>query len=141
MDERDGPFRASPRRAVDELEAVDRQSGQLLGEVRDLEADVVEALALLREEARDTGCLVGRLDELDLRFADREERDPDPIGGDVLDLLETEAKEVAVEAERLVDRADHDRNVMDAARRREDHRDSGDAGAGSHPSERTLSTP
>ena len=37
----------------------------------DLEADVVEALALRRQEPGDAGRVVGRLDELDLRLADR----------------------------------------------------------------------
>ena len=32
------------------------------------------------QEVRDAGRVVGRLDELDLRLADRQERDPDTIG-------------------------------------------------------------
>ena len=47
------------------------EAEQRLGEVRDLEADVVEALALRLEEAGDAGGVVGRLDQLDLRLADR----------------------------------------------------------------------
>ena len=76
-----------------------------LGEVRDLEADVVEALALAREEARDAGRVVGRLDELDLRLADAEERDPDPVRRDVHDRLELQAEQVALEPEGVLDRA------------------------------------
>ena len=70
---------------------------QRLGEVRDLEADVVEALALALEEAGDAGRVVGRLDELDLRLAHPEERDPDPVVRDVHDRLELEAERVAPE--------------------------------------------
>ena len=46
VDERDRSLGAAARRAVDQLEAVDLEPEQRLGEVRDLEADVVEALAL-----------------------------------------------------------------------------------------------
>ena len=72
---------------------------QRLGQVRDLEADVVEALALALEEARDAGRVVGRLDELDLRLPDPQERDPDVVVRDVRDRLELEAERVAPETE------------------------------------------
>ena len=79
MQERDRALGPAPRRAVDELDAVDREAGQLLGEVGDLEADVVEALALRGQEPGDARRVVGGFDELDLRFADAEEGDPDAI--------------------------------------------------------------
>ena len=79
VQECDGALGAPARGAVDQLEAIDLEADERLGEVRDLEADVVEALALVREEAGDAGRVVGGLDELDLRLADREERDPDPV--------------------------------------------------------------
>ena len=93
-----GPSAPSPRGGVDELDAVDLEAEQRLGEVRDLEADVVEALALALEEARDAGRVVGRLDELDLRLADPQERDPDAVVRDVHDRLELEAERVAPQA-------------------------------------------
>ncbi len=71
VDEGHGPFRTAARRRVDELQPVDLEAEQRLGEVRHLEADVVEALALRLEEAGDAGRVVGRLDQLDLRLADR----------------------------------------------------------------------
>ena len=70
MQEGDGAFGASARGAVDEFDPVDPEAEQRLGQVVDLEADVVEAFALAREEAGDAGRVVGRLDELDLRLAD-----------------------------------------------------------------------
>ena len=73
---------------------------QRFGEVRDLEADVMEALALALEEARDAGRVVGRLDELDLRLAHPEERDPDVVVRDVHDRLELEAQRVTPQAQR-----------------------------------------
>src|SRR4029077_12952056 len=97
VDERDRPLRAAARRAVDQLEAVDLEPEQCLGQVRDLKADMVEALALAREEARAPGRVVGRLNELDLRLADTEKGDPDPVRGDVHDRLELQAEKVAPE--------------------------------------------
>ena len=94
------------------------EADQGLGEVVDLEADVVEPLALGREEARDAGRVVGGLHELDLRFADAEERDPHAVGRDVHDRLEIEPEHVAPEHQRRVDRPDDDRDVMDLAERR-----------------------
>ena len=81
MEERDRPLGAAARGGVDQLDAVDLEPQQRLGQVLDLEADVVEALALARQEAGDAGRVVGRLDQLDLRLADPQERDPDPVGG------------------------------------------------------------
>ena len=81
MQERDRSLGPLARGGVDQLDAVDAESGELLGEVRHLEADVVEALALVGEEAGDAGRVVRRLDELDLRLADRQERDPDAVVG------------------------------------------------------------
>ena len=79
MEERDRPS-APGAAAVDQLDAVDLEAGQGLAvRVVDLEADVVEALALALEEAGDAGRVVRRLDELDLRLADRQEGDPDPV--------------------------------------------------------------
>ena len=50
-----------------------------LGQVGDLETDVVEPFALGRQEPGDTGRIVGRLHQLDLGLADRQERDPDLV--------------------------------------------------------------
>ena len=71
MEEGDRTLGALARRRVDELDAVDLEVQERLGEVRDLEADVVEALALALEEAGDAGRVVGRLDQLDLGLPDR----------------------------------------------------------------------
>ena len=72
---------SAPRRgavSISSTPSISRRD-QGLRQVGDLEADVVEALALRRKEAGDAGRVVGRLDELDLRLADPEERDPDPV--------------------------------------------------------------
>ena len=92
MEEGDRALGTTARGGVDELDPVDLEAQQGLGEVRDLEADVVEALALRLEEAGDAGRVVGRLDELDLRLPDPEEGDPDVVGRDVHDRLELERR-------------------------------------------------
>jgi len=81
VEERDRALGAAPRCAVDELDAVDREPRQLLREVGDLEADVVEALALVSQEPGHARRVVGRLNELDLRLPDGEEGDPARRGG------------------------------------------------------------
>ena len=115
MEEGDRAFGAAARGGVDELDPADLETEERLGEVRDLEADVMETLALLVEEARDAGRVVGRLDQLDLRLPHPEERDPDPIVGDVHDRLDVERERVAPETERVLDRADDQRDVVDTA--------------------------
>src|SRR5437773_1801408 len=57
MNERHWAFRAATWRAVDQLETRDLELEQRLGEVGDLETDVVEALPLRSQEARDAGRL------------------------------------------------------------------------------------
>ena len=52
VEERHGPVGAMARRGIDELDTVDRTTGQGRGDVRDLEAEVVEALAAAGEEYR-----------------------------------------------------------------------------------------
>ena len=52
MDERHRALGAASRRGIDQLEAGDLELEQRLGQVGDLEADVVEAFTLRREEAR-----------------------------------------------------------------------------------------
>src|SRR5947207_6252335 len=115
MEEGDWALGAAARGAVDELDALDPEPGERGGEVRDLEADVVEPLPLRGEEASNAGRLVGRAHELDLRVANGEERDSHPVGGDVLDRLELETERVAIELQRALEVPDHHSNVVDAA--------------------------
>ncbi len=113
VQEPDRTLGAPPWDAVDELDAVGLEPHERGSKVGDLETDVVEALALGLEEARDTGRRVRRLDELDLRFAHGKERDPDPVARDVHDGLELEAEKIPPEAEGGFDRPDDDRDVVD----------------------------
>ena len=113
MEEGDRPLGAAARGRVDQLDPADLEAEERLGEVRDLEADVMEALALPLEEAGDAGRVIGRLDQLDLRLPHPEEGDPDPIVRDVHDRLDLEGERVAPETERFLDRADDQRDMVD----------------------------
>src|SRR5262245_39557689 len=113
MQERDRTLGALARGGVDQLEAVDLEAHERLGEVGHLETHVVEALALRIEEAIDAGRVVSGLDELDLRLADTQERDADPVLGDVHDRLELETQHVPPELKGRLDRADDERHVVD----------------------------
>ena len=59
--------------------------------------------------------VVGRLDEFDLGLPDPQECDPDPVIRDVHDRLEVEAERVAPQRERVLDRADDERDMVDPA--------------------------
>jgi hypothetical protein len=93
---------------VDQLEAVELEALQRLGQVLDLEAQMVESLAPGREEPRDARRVVGRHHQLDLRLADRQEGDRHVVLLDRQHELDREAQRVPPEPERGVDvRDDH----------------------------------
>ena len=115
VEERDRALGAPARGRIDELDAVDLEAEQRLGEVRDLEADVVEALALALQEARDAGRVVGRLDELDLRLPHPEERDPHVVLRDVHDVSSSSASASRQRPSDVLDRAHDERDVVDPA--------------------------
>src|ERR1035437_6739145 len=82
------------------------QRGELVERCLDvwhLEADVVEALALGCEEASGAGRVVGRLDQLDLGVAHRQEADRDVVVVHVHHGFYIETELVSVEIERRVD--------------------------------------
>ena len=117
MDEGNRPFRAATRLPVDELHAVGSHPLKSGTDVGDLVTHVVHALATGGKEPRHTGRVVRRLHELDLGLAHAEERDAHAVGRDVEHGLERQPEDVAVERQRLLDRADDDRDVMDASGR------------------------
>ena len=110
---------SAPRRGAESMSSRPSISRRTSVSARfaDLEADVVEALALVRQEAGDAGRVVGRLDEFDLRLADGQEGDADPVVLDVHDRLERGAERVAPEAEGGLDGGDDERDVVDLAQR------------------------
>ena len=118
MQEGHRPLGSLARLAVDELHTVRRQPVQARREVGDLEADVVEALALVGQETGHPGGGVGGLDELDLGLADGQERDAHTVALDGQQQLQRQPQGVAVEAQRGLHVTHDDGHVMDAARGR-----------------------
>jgi len=141
MEEGDGTLGAFTRGRIDQLDPVDLEPQERLREVGDLEADVVDALATLGQEPRSARRVVGGLDQLDLRLADRQERDPDAVLGHVLDDLELETERIPPEAQgRLQLLHDHG-NVMDPPETADPCRHAVGLRGGRHSAERTLSPP
>lgn len=82
-------------------------------EVVDREADMMDAGTALGDELADGRLGVVGLEELDERLAGREPRDPGAIG--IVELHFGKSKDVAVEREHVVERADGDPHVGDAS--------------------------
>jgi hypothetical protein len=90
-------------------------SGEGGRDVGHLEADVVEALAPARQESGNAGGVVGRLHQLQLHVRDRQEGDAHPVGRDRDHRARGQPQRVPVEAERGVQVADDDGQVVDPA--------------------------
>ena len=113
VQEADAAGDADARLLVDQLRAARLQRGQVAVDVIDLEADVVQALALALEIARDAGVRHDGLQQLDLAVAERQERRLHALLLDRLQLVHVQAERVAVEAHRLVHVAHDDADVVD----------------------------
>jgi len=74
MQEADHAGEAGPRLLVDHSDALGFGAGQLGVDVVGLEAEVVDAFAAFGQELADAALVGKRLQELDLAFADREQR-------------------------------------------------------------------
>src|SRR5262249_11559267 len=112
---------------VDQPEAAAGEVRERGLEVLDGEADVVDALAPLRQELRDRRVLRGGLEQLDPALPHRQERGRDLLRRHVLALALGEAAG-AVGVEGRVDRGDGDAEVVDlVGRARHDTRSRGSA--------------
>src|SRR5258708_18030158 len=117
MEERDVAVGAAPRLAVDELHTSRRERREGRTKVVDDEAKVLERrVSAVGEQPGDARLAVGRLDELDTGVRCREEDDADPLVGDLAHLTGGQAERVAIERQRVGDRRDHDRDVMELSR-------------------------
>ena len=86
---------------------------ELARDVVGLEADVVHAFAALVEKPRHRAFGIDRLEELDLRVADGEQRRPHTLVTYLGGLVDVKPENVAVEAVRLLEAANHDPDVVD----------------------------
>ena len=109
MDEGDGALRPDAGRAIDELDALPGHAVKRARKVRDLEAEVVHrGASALRQESRDAGLGVGRLEKLDPGVAARHEDDLHVLVGHVVHRTDRVPQDIAVEGQRIGDpRHDH----------------------------------
>src|SRR5262249_23457269 len=103
---------ADPRRLVAQLHTLLPKLGESAIDVLDLEADVEEAGALLVDPLPHTGFGPLPFQELELRLADREHREPRLA--DLLFVLERDSERVAEQVDGLPERIDRDRDVFHA---------------------------
>ena len=116
MEERDRTLGAAARRGVDQLEAVDLEAEQRLGQVRRPRSrrDGSPRPSTSRKRATPVVSSVGSTSSI-FDSPDPEERDPDPVVGDVHDGLELERRACRARGRARLDRTDDERDVVDLA--------------------------
>src|SRR6266545_6725193 len=113
MEERHPPGEALPRRLVDQGHALRLEPRQVTRDIDRLEADVVQALATLGEEARDAALLVRRLEQFDLAIARRQECRPHALVRNLGLAQQGQAERAAPEGVGLREALDRDPDMMD----------------------------
>src|SRR5438128_12539402 len=84
--------RAGHRRLMDQSESLPLQALQVRLEVFHAKTDVMNAFAALIDELRHGGVRRERLQQLEIRIADFDERGPDALSLDILDAIDSEAE-------------------------------------------------
>ena len=102
MQKGDAPGQSLARRGVEQRDALAPERGEILIHARGPEAEVVQPLTPLGEEARDSGIGARRLEELDLAVTGGEQRGAHALVGDLRLADERQTERVAPEAIRLV---------------------------------------
>src|SRR3990167_9088048 len=90
-----------------------RECLQVAVELLDLQRDVVNALAALRDELGDDGILRRGFEQLQARLAERQQGHAHLLAGKGLEAGDAQAEGVAVELQRLVERAHGDADVLE----------------------------
>src|SRR5579875_320122 len=117
MQEDTQPVGSRARSFVKQHRSGGAQIGQRLDDVWYFEADMVQATATLRQEARDARRLIGRFEEFNLAAiwaAQRQKRDLYPLAREVNHTRGVNAKYVTIEAKRGLHIAHDDRDVIDS---------------------------
>ena len=112
MQEADLPGQAGARLAVDHRHPPRLQIGQRGGDVRRLEAEVMQSLAALGEEAAHRRGRPQRLQQLDLALAGRQQRGPHALLGDLRLAHQGQAEDVPIEPVGVAQTLHHDSDVM-----------------------------
>jgi hypothetical protein len=115
MEERDEPtVRPGAGLGVDEFHSRGLETAQLRPDIGDGKGKVVEAFAAAFHEARDHPVRRQGLEELDADASRREEGDPHPLGGDLLDGFRLKS-EGPVPGERVVQSLHRNADVVGGA--------------------------
>src|ERR1700694_3120380 len=85
-------MRAGYRSVVDQAKAFCLQPREMLVEIRDPQADVVDAFAALGHESTDRGIIGEWLEKLETRIADRQKSSPHALRLDRLDVIDAQAE-------------------------------------------------
>jgi len=101
---------------VDQLRTRAPQILERRTDVGDLECDVVHARTALREEAADGRVVAARRDELEPARTDEHGRRLDTLVRHLRAVLDGAAEEPRIRVDRVVEIADGDAEMMDAAR-------------------------
>lgn len=114
MNEGDHAVCATPRFTIDQLDALLAQRCELPPNILDEQSDMVQTLPSPLQKTRHAGRWVERLDELELRVRELEERYLHPLlrNADPPDWPDIEEPRIAGQG--LVEIPDHDRGVIDA---------------------------
>ena len=119
---------ASPRPLVDELCAARRETGELGGDVVDLERNVMQARPSLGEELADGRVRASRCKQLDAITAEAEKGNLGTLVVEGLTELDLGTEQPPVGVDRTIEVVDRDPDVVDAA-----DRHPGDATGGRFP--------
>jgi hypothetical protein len=109
------PVDPRPGRLVDEPDPLPLRVRQGGGGVADLEAEVVDPLAVLLDELSHRAVGGGRLDHLDRALPHAEDGGADLLVHDLLGPDQFQPEDVPVEGDRLPEAADGDADVLDPA--------------------------
>ena len=112
IEKRDASGQALARPLVEEGNTLGPQRSQVSVHVGRAEAEVVEPLPSLGEEARHSGVVARGLEQLDLAVARGEERRPHALIGNLRLAEERQPQGVAPEAIRLREASNHDADVV-----------------------------
>src|SRR5205823_4370786 len=118
MQESDLPGEARTRYGVDQLRAPFLRRGQVRRDVRRVEADVMQPLAVAREKSPDAALRIQWLEQLDFAIPGREQRGAHALVRQLGFLDERKPEDVAVEPISVRQPRDRNAHVMD----RPDHK-------------------
>ena len=112
MQETDHPRKPLPRLFIDKLYALCRKRIKLLIDIVHLNADMMNAFALLFKEFRDSTLRIDRFYELDIGIANTNGCRFNPLVRDILYVIRLQTEDVVKDTQRLISAIDRYSNVI-----------------------------